>query len=341
MKTNITKNIWFVAVLFLLGCDKGLDLEPSGEVSETVFWQQERDARLAVNAAYNELDGTQMVIELDGITDIGFRSASNVPTFNDVRLGEIDPSNGTITSQWNRYFRGVRKANDVIVNIDQIEEGDPEVLERLKAEARFLRAYYYTQLTSLWGDVPLILEPLEINDQRPANDKEEIVDFIINELDAIINSNALPTNYTGSDLGRATHGAALTLKARVALRNGRFELVRDAAGAVMDLDLYGLYPHYGELFQYPGQNSQEVIFDRQYTVGGDTYNGFGYSAASIGGNSTVEPTHGLFEKNGYKGPINPNDPFENIDPRWDFTVYYTGQPIVFIIPCPPVIPLTG
>lgn len=330
-KFNILKSIFFIAASFLMGCedglDAGLDLEPTGAVSETVYWQSERDARLAVNAVYNQLDNTRMVIELDGITDIGFRSASNVPTFNDVRLGEIDPSNGTITGIWNRYYRAIRMANDVIANIDRVEEGDPEVLSRLEAEVRFLRAYYYTQLSSLWCNVPLILEPLEVNDQRPTNSREEIVNFVISELNDIINSNALPESYSGSNLGRATHGAALTLKARAALRNNMFGTVVDATQAVMDLGVYGLYPDYEGLFEVEGQNSQEVIFDRQYAVGGDTYNNFGYSAASIGGNSTVEPMMGLFEKYEYIGPVNPNDPYENKDPRWDYNVYYTGQPI--------------
>lgn len=330
-KFNITKSLLFVATFLLFGCedglDSGLDLEPTGTVSETVFWQEESDAELAVNAVYNELDGTQMVIELDGVTDIGFRSASNIPTFNDIRFGQIDPSNGTLIGIWTQYYRGVRKANNVIANIGKVEEGDPEVLARLEAEARFLRAYFYTQLSSLWGNVPLILEPLGINDQRPTNDKEEVVTFILDELDDIINSNDLPVSYSGNNIGRATHGAALTLKARVALRNGLHQTVVDATKEVMNSGVYGLYPNYGELFQVPGQNSQEVIFDRQYALGGDTYNNFGYSAASIGGNSTVEPTYGLFKKYGYKGSINPNDPFENIDPRWNFTSYYTGQPI--------------
>ncbi|MEQ9442703.1 MAG: RagB/SusD family nutrient uptake outer membrane protein [Cyclobacteriaceae bacterium] len=330
-KFNIIRNILFFATTLLMGCedgfDSGLDLEPTGAVSQSIFWQDENDAQLAVNAIYNELDNTQMVIELDGITDLGFRSASNVPTFNDVRLGEIDPSNATITSIWERYFRGIRKANDVIFNIGLLETGDAEVLARLEAEARFLRAYYYMQLTSLWGNVPLILEPLEINDQRPANDKTEVVTFIISELDAIINANALPLSYSDGSIGRATHGAALTLKARIALRNNMYQMVVDATQAVMDLGIYALYPNYGDLFHATGQNSEEVIFDRQYAVGGDTYNAFGYSAASIGGGSTVEPMYGLFEKYDYNGPVNPDDPFENIDPRWDFTTYYTGQPI--------------
>jgi hypothetical protein len=325
-KSNYSINI-LLCISVLFGCDDGLDLLPPGQVSETIFWQKERDALLAVNATYNELDGTLMVIELDAATDIGFRAGSGPGTLHDVGVGTIDPVNNAITSQWSRYYRGVRKANDVITNIDRIKVGDPVVLARLKAEARFLRAFYYTQLSSLWGDVPLILEPLKIDDHRGNEDKNKVVDFIISELEVIISSNALPKSYAGGDVGRATHGAALALKARVALRNGRFGLVRDAAQAVMNLGIYELYPNYGKLFHYAGKNSKEVIFDRQYVVGGNTYNAFVFSAAGIGGNSIVEPTHHLFNKYEYKGSVNPNNPYENIDPRWDFTVFYTGQPL--------------
>ena len=327
MKNNLIITSILIGSFTMLGCDDGLDLEPPGQVSETIFWQRERDAVLAVNAAYAELDGTQMVMELDGVTDIAYRASSGPGTFHDVGAGTIDPTNSAIGAQWDRYYRGVRRTNDVITNIGRIEQRDPAVLARLEAEARFLRAYYYTQLSSLWGDVPLILEPLAITENVGRTDKQAVVDFVIEELDAIINANALPLEYDADNVGRATHGAALALKARVALRNDRYAVARDAAKAVMDLGVYELYPDYGGLFQYEGQNSSEVIFDRQYTVGGDTYGAFSYSAASIGGNSVVEPIQDLFEKYEYKGPENPNNPYENIDPRWDFTVYYTGQPI--------------
>lgn len=256
-----------MGLLAFLGCDDGLDTIPPGEVSEAIFWQRERDAVLVVNAAYAELDGPSMVKELDGVTDIGYRASSGPGTFHDVGAGTIDPTNGAINSHWDRYYRGIRRANDVITNIDRIQEGDPNLLKRVKGEARFLRAYFYTQLSSLWGDIPLILEPLEINEHRPKNSKEEVVDFVIAELDGIINENALPTSYA-TEVGRATHGAALALKARVAIRNGKFQMARDAAQQVMDLGIYSLYQDYGGLFQYEGQNSSEVIFDRQYAIGG-------------------------------------------------------------------------
>jgi len=323
---NIKGLLFFAVIASLTGCSDGLDIEPTGAVSDNTYWNTVRDAELAVNAVYAELDGTQMVIALDGVTDIGYHKYSNVPTFNDVRFGEIDPSNATITGIWNRYYIGIRRANDVVANIDKIVDSDQDKIARISAEARFLRAYYYTQLSSLWCNVPLITELVDINDNRPTNSKEEIVAFVMNELNDIINSNALPLSYSADDVGRVTQGAALTLKARVAIRNNNFQVARDASKAVMDLGIYSLYPNYQELFEVAGQNSSEVIFDRQFAVGGDTYNAFGYSAASLGGSSGVEPMNGLFEKYEYTGPVNPDNPFENKDPRWNYITYYTGQP---------------
>src|SRR5690625_1686963 len=129
--------LWVSALLY--GCDYGLDISPTGSVTEEIYWQRASDAQTAVNAVYSELDNLTMVKELDSITDIGFRAPTGPGTFHDVMSGSIVPSNGTITGIWNRYFRGVRKANDVIVNIQKVEVGDADLLERLEAEARFLR----------------------------------------------------------------------------------------------------------------------------------------------------------------------------------------------------------
>src|SRR5690625_3978823 len=311
---------FLVVTAGLVGCD-GLDVTPTDTVTEDSYWQRAGDAEIAVNAVYAEMDGR--IFGFDNRTDLSF-----------AQLGPLVPSDGTVEGNWNRYYRGVRKANDVITNIGQVEFGEEDLLERVEAEAKFLRAYYYTQLTSLWGDVPFILEPTEINDHVGRTGREEIVDFVIAELDSIITGQTLPVSYSGSDIGRATHGAAQTLKARVALRNERWALARDAAQAVIESGVYELYPNYEELFHYEGQNSSEVIFDRQYTASGGNYDAFGVSAASIGGASSIEPTNRMYQL--YRLDDSPYDPgsfssqpeaYENLDPRWDYTVFYTGAPI--------------
>lgn len=320
MRKKILVSI-IISTAFFTGCDLGMDITPTSSVTEDIFWSRDSDVRQAVNAVYSEMDGRTM--GLDNRTDIAY-----------AQLIPLVPSDGTVTGTWNRYYRGIRKANDVINNAAQVEIGNLETVERYVAEARFLRAYYYTQLTSLWGDVPLILETIDINEYRGRTDRETVVDFIIEELDDIINSHLLEVSYGGNDVGRATHGAAQSLKARVALRNERWATARDAALAVIESGVYSLYPNYVGLFQYEGENSSEVIFDRQYAADGQSYDAFGHTASSLGGSATVEPHHGTYllfrldEREYDIGHFNdPLEPYENMDPRWYHSVYYTGSEI--------------
>jgi len=334
-KSRIGTTLLLLCILGLYGCDAGLDIDPTGSVTTDQYWQRDSDAVTAVNAVYLELDSNQMVKELDAITDIAYRALSGPGGLYDVQTGNVAASNNSITGIWDRYYRGIRRANDVITNVDNIQQvTDQDLVNRVENEARFLRAYFYTQLTTLWGDVPLILEPLEINEHVGRTARDEVVDFIINELDDIINSQGLPISYSGADIGRATLGAAQALKARVALRNERWTEARDASLAVIESGVYSLYPDYEGLFQYEGQNSNEIIFDRQYHREGQTYNAFSYSASSIGGNSTVEPIHHLYlmhrlddDEFDLDELDSWEEAYDNLDPRWDHNVYYTGQPI--------------
>lgn len=94
---------------------------------------------------------------------------------------------------------------------------------RFYAEARFLRANFYFELTKRYGGVPLVLEPLDydysgkVNGlQLPRTKESEMYDFIISEAEAI--KNDLP-----ADIGvksRATKGAALAMECRAALYAG-------------------------------------------------------------------------------------------------------------------------
>src|SRR5690625_6381780 len=132
--------LWVSALLY--GCDYGLDISPTGSVTEEIYWQRASDAQTAVNAVYSELDNLTMVKELDSITDIGFRGLTGPGTFHDVMSGNIVPSNGTIKGIWNRNYRGIRKENDVIENNGKEENDDEELLIKLEDENRISHDYY-------------------------------------------------------------------------------------------------------------------------------------------------------------------------------------------------------
>ncbi len=321
MKKNIIILFILISILGLPGCNEQLNTVPTGSVSELIFWQSENDALLAVNAAYRELDGNG-VVYLVTATDLAMHAPSGPQTMYDIAVGTLDPTNYSVRDYWARYWRGIRKANDPINNIDKITTGDQALLARLKAEARFLRAYYYTMLTNLYGDVPLVTEPLEITAQVSRTSKNEVVDFIIAELDAA--AAALPLSYSGENVGRATRGAALALKARVALYNGRYAVARDASEDVMELDEYELYSDYEKLFWYEGKNCSEVIFDHQYADGYGYTNYVSRGAASLGGGSGIDPLRSYLLIHEYKGATDPENEYTGLDPRYGYNVSYPG-----------------
>jgi hypothetical protein len=95
--------------------------------------------------------------------------------------------------------------------------------KRFSAEARFLRANFYFEMTKRYGGVPLVLEPLDYdysgkvtNLQVPRAKESDMYDFIINEAEAI--KNDLPADI--NEKSRASKGAALAMESRAALYAG-------------------------------------------------------------------------------------------------------------------------
>src|SRR3546814_834246 len=178
---------------------------------------------------------------------------------------------GRIIDQfWTNFYRGIAKCNVLLANMEKaIAVTNPDLYKRIDAEARFLRAYYYALLIEYYGDVPLVLQPTTLAESKvDKTPKAEIIAFILSELQEIAPN--LPVSYPTSDVGRATQGAALTIRARTALYNGNWSEAAASAKAVMDLNVYRLESDYGRLFSYEGVGREEVIFEKQFLEGNVT-----------------------------------------------------------------------
>ena len=128
---------------------------------------------------------------------------------------------------------------------------------RWKAEAHFFRAYNYWKLVKFYGGVPKIEIPLNTSSEQlytPRSSQQEIIDFIIDDLDKAIPLLPKQSQLTTEELGRTTQGAALALKARVSLYEGTWEKYHqgsnadmyiqsaiDAAQALVDSKEYALF----------------------------------------------------------------------------------------------------
>ncbi len=343
MKNDI---LFYIIVLLitvnLTGCEDYLEKYPLDEPTDVTFWSTEAELKMAVTSIYNSLYWTdrgytthvpfQML--LSTVTDESWdRNLSSWQLLGDGLITSADEP--LIYGKWENAYETIGKCNRYLANMERAKEKTkPEVYTRLAAETRFFRAYQYHLLTNFYGDVPFVKEPVSIFDaELPRVDKATIYDFILAELDDV--AGILPVVYSDNEKGRITKGAALALKARVALYNSDWSVAANAAKAVMDLNVYGLYPDYEKLFGYAGENSIEDImsiqFNREY---GLTHQTPVHTRGRLtGGFATKIPTQATIDSyeciDGLsidKSPLyDASNPFVNRDPRLQATCVVPGS----------------
>ena len=125
---------------------------------------------------------------------------------------------------WTANFAGIFKANTVIEQIAKNASavGSAALANRLTAEARFLRAFFYFDLVKYYGKVPVIDHTVSAQEASSIgrSSVSDVYALIISDLQFAIAN--LPANfagpypsYTASDVGRATKYAAEALLAKV------------------------------------------------------------------------------------------------------------------------------
>ncbi|MGL4293293.1 MAG: RagB/SusD family nutrient uptake outer membrane protein [Bacteroidales bacterium] len=122
---------------------------------------------------------------------------------------------------WGGLYVGIRDASTFINNIDINKELNAEEIADYKAQARFLRSYYYWLLLRKYGPVPLLpeagmdyTESYE-NLSRPRNTYDECANFIVREME--LAAHDLPLKRDNRNIARPTRGAALAARAKVLL----------------------------------------------------------------------------------------------------------------------------
>jgi len=312
-----------------------LDKQPLDALSNETYWTTSDEAVQAVNACYRFLSDSDQRIFLSCATDDSY-SWSNWPS--DIQFignGSATTNVGVFGHFWSFFYQAIARANTVVQNIDRVPNMDAALKARLTAEARFIRAYAYQQLIGLYGDVPLITQLQSTSEFNvPRTPRAEVAAFVAAEMDAI--DEALPLSYPATDGGRITRGAALTLKARTMLYEGKWAEAATAAKAVMDLGQYALDNNYVSLFDGTNKTSKEIILADQHIknlyatalatwVGGPTLGGWGQVVPLQSLVDAYETIDGqpITASTAY----DPAKPFENRDPRLKMTILTPGSVI--------------
>ena len=363
-----------IAALLLSSCNPILDREMMLTMTEKQALESYDVAQKRVNGLYTYLPngfspvGGAMMAAASDEAEYSVASSS-VHMFNN---GSWNPLNNP-DNVWTYYYQGIRQATLFLETADQINmerykldpqnQADYEMrmanIERWKYEARFLRAYFYSELVKRYGGVPLANELMDMDtDYRniPRNTLQECIDFIVDECGQV--APHLPAVYQASDMGRVTRGAALALKSRVLLyaaselfnnpvwaqgyerqdlislsgvdRQTRWENAAKAAGEVLwGADVaeagYKLSGNYQSLFRSFSDNEIVLVRRNGYD------NSFEKSNYPIGADQATggtAPSGNLvdaYETTGgrtfsWKDPSMAARPYENRDPRFAATI---------------------
>ncbi|HEY4155591.1 MAG TPA: RagB/SusD family nutrient uptake outer membrane protein [Puia sp.] len=365
------KNKWLIILSASLGmlfsnCNKSLlNTSPNNKYVESNFWETEAAAQAGLAGCYGVLNSTGMfggdaTPLFEETASPNAYNYSNTEGFNSIAEGlQSASSSGIIPDRWKACYSGIGRCNTFLVKVNEVEMDDA-LKTRMKAEAYFLRALYYFTLQNYYGGVPLVLNPPDrvSESDLPRTDREAVISQINSDLDSA--AAALPLKYSGGDLGRATKGAALALKARVALFEAsplfntgndmaRWQTAADAAQAVIDLSAgagYGLFPDYRSLFLPANENNQEVIFDVQF-IYPDLGNSFDLIDKQYNTNAPLldmadayDMSNGLPITDPASG-YDPANPYANRDPRLYQTIVYPGDTFMTVKVTPSRFAITG
>jgi starch-binding outer membrane protein, SusD/RagB family len=349
------------AAALLAGCnDDFLNVEATDRISDDAIVS---DSSLFEDFVINRYMGVRLQDKEAEGTPPGFgrgfeyalwASISDEAIYNNddntwvIQRGLMAPENtGIAGTQWSRSYRSIREINYALSNIAEVEMSQARK-NLLTAELKFIRAYRYHDLVRNYGSVVLMGDAVYNLDDDLTEDalfqKSSIADginYILTQLDEA--AAVLPTaNSNTWQLGRATKGAALALKSRIALyaasplyNAGTWQAAADAAKAVMDMGKYSLHSNYQSLFLTSSSN--EIIFERLYVVGArhvcleisNGPNGYGGWA----GNSPLQNLVDAYEVKEDEDTAVPFDwsntahataPYENRDSRFYASILYNG-----------------
>ncbi len=269
------KNIRISCLLMITLCavscsDRFIELDPISTVNMDNLYKTDKDFQDAVLGCYAVLrEQYKSFWELTDLrSDDSWHQLGNDSRRISYDNFTLDPNVNSLRNNWLNYYKIINLANMVLTKIDEADESQVNNKGRHIGEARFLRALAYFDLVRLFGDVPMPLTPLTIEEAYQT--ARTNTNAIYNEAiipDLTVAAANLPTGYSGADVGRATKGAATALLGKVYLTIRDFAKAEEELGKVINMG-YGLLENYNDLFDYSkDEHHSEYIFDVEYDAG--------------------------------------------------------------------------
>ncbi|KAA6314592.1 RagB/SusD family nutrient uptake outer membrane protein, partial [termite gut metagenome] len=242
------KHIFILVVLIasvtFTGCEDFLAEDVRGQENLDTYFQSEEEAESFINGCYNALNfndwwqvNTVWLLSEMCSDDAWMGNTSQGSDYTSLSHYQgTGQSNGLISNFWQYRYKGILKCNIAIDRIGQVEFKDEAKKERMIAEARFLRGFFYFELVKNFGGVPLVTSfvmPEEIEGITRSS-VEDVYKFIEDDFTAAADVLPQRSGYGAADMGRATRGAALGFLGKIYLYQEKWSDARNVLKTIMD-----------------------------------------------------------------------------------------------------------
>ncbi|MGO4911012.1 RagB/SusD family nutrient uptake outer membrane protein [Leeuwenhoekiella sp. W20_SRS_FM14] len=261
----------FVVVTAMVSCT---DLEENPDfTTQENFFQTADQLELGVNAVYDGI-GTgrdwenhyynRFVFECLVGYQVGYEKGPLA-----YQTGNVDPADFYIGRYWRISYENINRANTLIEKADELKEAgvaDVAKIDRVKAEALFLRAFYYYNLVRYFDDIPVKTSRSIDDKDLPSNENGKRLALDLIQSDLMMAAEILPESYTGEDSGRATKWAAMALLVKAYLQDEKWGPAYTTAQTIIDESGISLFTDFADNFAVATENSGERIFEAQVSA---------------------------------------------------------------------------
>lgn len=311
---KITIYIFALILTVSTSCNKFLDTVPSDFAVPEQFYNTESQLNEALAGVYNSLTttatyGLYISSYYVGSTDAEYyRNTGTHPARYNIVTSE-----SRINSTWNDLYSGINLANHLLANINK-PSMDARKRAAIKGEALFLRAFMYYHLVTLWGDVPMMLEPT--TDSRKTNHPKVAAKDIYNKIIAdMTEANMLVYPYTKyNSPSRVSKSAVQGILARVCLSMAgepvkdvsKYADAKNWADSVIQGNIHKLNTDYIQIFKnqitdkYDNQFKESIWEIDFYGNNSDVYR-IGGRWSTYGSVRNTNPALGIGYSYGYLG----------------------------------------
>jgi hypothetical protein len=278
-------------LLATTGCSDFLKEDNRSSLTQDNYFANANQAQTAVDGLYNRL----RIMNTDvgygesiwvGLELMALHATTLGQSFNNNQLinQSIDPANPYFSNMWNLAYNGIGAANLVLARVPAISMDETQK-KALLGQAYFVRAFLYYHLVRLYGDVPLILTPIDGTspDLYPSRAPQaDVYTRIIADLQEAEQAGLPAVDRTG----RISQGAVKALLSSVYLTSAGFPLqikanyqkAADKAAELIDANQYPLFVRktiktnvdsavYINLHNNASKNQGELILQAQYAFG--------------------------------------------------------------------------